>query len=550
MAAAWRLTVRKSGGLNFNEPSHKSHKSSTFLEHYSSREFHRRIICNGQPVTFAQAGDIESQHVILYCLPSGCSRYLVVLMDGICRKAAVRIIGIDRPGSGGTASCPLADRIDISVSHMIAVLQALDLIDEHLRRKGPPITLLTHSAGIIYALALCQRFQLECPPASGSRESTSPLGSRPKLLMTSPWVPVSISKSALGFLPPALIRLNSSLPLNKLAMTVQGSLGVLTATGKSWVSWSSGAMKLSASEDIRSHTADRPGNSNSPPGDEDDDINPFLSVVGTEPPASPKTRQGQKIRSQARQRHPDAHFLPPHETHYKYSTSARAFPANQWREESHPSSGRPFKLTTELGTQILFEFMAAEGTKGITEDFLLSLGHADGLPSTTLEDLLRRGVDCLVRSPGGAQVTCVWAEGDRLIPAKGRSWLDALFYGAVVSSHGAMSYERLEVAEAGHDLPITSEAVVVDLLRRAKEKPSKFNATSSRPPASVLQNSTADNQSTTPRVSPLFDADTPRFSSHPFASRPPAFSQNQKREAVMHIFGTSDTVQDERDSAS
>ncbi|CAO1622670.1 unnamed protein product [Parajaminaea phylloscopi] len=461
MPAGWRNTVGRSArpaALPTQQPA----RSPTFLEHYASRQFHSRITCSrtGSAVTFAQGGDLNSRDVVLYSLPSGCSRYLILLLDGVCRKAGVRIIGLDRPGSGGTTPCSLKDRIAVSTSHSVSVLRALDLIDDQMCPTGPPITLLSHSVGVIYALALLKHFE-DIRSQAGPGYYTSPLGTCPRLLLCSPWVPVSISKSPLGLLPPSLIRLNASMSIQKIAATVQGSLGAVTNSSRGLLDWSSGGLKTTLAEDRR-----RADDVCAAP----DIDNPFLTVTGTEPPPSPQSHRGQKIRAAARQRHPDATFLPPHESHYKYSTSLRAFPSSNSPPMAHPATGKPFQLTTETGTQVICDFMIAEGSKGVTEDFLLALGHAPEIPNSELERLLRSGVAALAEIPAGTNVTSVWADGDKLVPTKGRSWLDGIFFEAVRTSRGRVSYERLEMAEAGHDMPVVSEAVIVDLLRRAKQR--------------------------------------------------------------------------------
>jgi hypothetical protein len=118
--------------------------------------------------------------------------------------------------------------------------------------------------------------------------------------------------------------------------------------------------------------------------------------------------------------------------------------------------------------------MYSEPLTGITEDFLLSLGHAPQLNNAQLETLIRERIDSLSLK-GGADVVCVWAMGDRLIPQRGRDWLDQLFLsgqregeeGGHEGSRG-IRYEKLIMADAGHDATMSSEAVVVELLGRVK----------------------------------------------------------------------------------
>lgn len=165
--------------------------------------------------------------------------------------------------------------------------------------------------------------------------------------------------------------------------------------------------------------------------------------------------------------------------------------------------------------QLLCDFMNAEGTKGVTEDFLLCLGHAPGFPNNELERLVRRGVDAVAGIPAGANITCVWADGDRLVSPRGRQWFDGLFYEAVRSTRGRVSYERLKMAEAGHDLPMVSEAVIVDLLRRIKGRKSATGERHTSGGRSDIGRNAESLNHGSPTPSLL---ETPPMGGHPFAT--------------------------------
>lgn len=67
--------------------------SKDVVSHLCDRRFSQRIICpsTSSPVTFADCGEESSQDIVLFCLPSGCSRWVGVGLDGICRKEKVRL---------------------------------------------------------------------------------------------------------------------------------------------------------------------------------------------------------------------------------------------------------------------------------------------------------------------------------------------------------------------------------------------------------------------------------------------------------------------------
>ncbi|PWN25159.1 hypothetical protein BDZ90DRAFT_262606 [Jaminaea rosea] len=460
----------------------------TFLAHLSSRRFHRRIICprTASPVTFAVCGiqDDEDQNddvdVVLYCLPSGCSRYLGFFLGGIARKARIQLIAIDRPGAGGTPGCTLEERMNTSIAQARSVLEALALIDGkgHRTKKlggGKPIALLAHSVGLLYALAILARFNP--PPEENCGNvidvARSPFGPRPCIVCTSPWVPTSVSRSSLSFLPANVVKLSGSLPMAKLGAVWETSMGM----GKGALQWSMG---LVPSTNAGAETDEHPGesSSSSPVAMATPQRNPFHESLGTDPPVSPQDTQGMKRRAAAQRRAPHADFWPPYESHWwKNCAAALAQGSSSIGHGEppllHPGTGKPFRLTAATAQSIVVDCMSAHENvaRAASADFLLCLGYCSNLPSRSIEDLLVRGFSStLAHSEQGAEVTIVWGEKDGLVPKRGRMWLDERMKDGVRASRGRLQCERLEMAEAGHDEPIGCEEVVVALLRRVKER--------------------------------------------------------------------------------
>jgi hypothetical protein len=77
--------------------------------------FHRFFRCprTHRRVTYADVGD-ENGPVIVSFLPSFCSRYVGVMADGLAREVGVRVLAMDRPGSGGAELCDLNERVAIT----------------------------------------------------------------------------------------------------------------------------------------------------------------------------------------------------------------------------------------------------------------------------------------------------------------------------------------------------------------------------------------------------------------------------------------------------
>lgn len=69
--------------------------SPTMLQYVASIRFHQRLAkCprTGMPITYAVIGDYEeADKVILFVLPSGCSRWTSMWIDGIARRSGIKV---------------------------------------------------------------------------------------------------------------------------------------------------------------------------------------------------------------------------------------------------------------------------------------------------------------------------------------------------------------------------------------------------------------------------------------------------------------------------
>jgi hypothetical protein len=81
----------------------------------AQRKFHQSLRCprTHKRFTYADVGDVAGPPVLVF-LPSFCSRWLAVMVDGLANEVGVRLIAMDRCGSGGTESCALNDRVDVT----------------------------------------------------------------------------------------------------------------------------------------------------------------------------------------------------------------------------------------------------------------------------------------------------------------------------------------------------------------------------------------------------------------------------------------------------
>lgn len=101
---------------------------SAFL---SSRQFHQRIASCPRtklPITYSVVGDLDGPPSLL-CGPSGNSRLLPIIWHPLAQEMGIRIITIDRPGTGGTArggtdvELDPKERIRVSCLMMESVLE-------------------------------------------------------------------------------------------------------------------------------------------------------------------------------------------------------------------------------------------------------------------------------------------------------------------------------------------------------------------------------------------------------------------------------------------
>ncbi len=358
--------------------------------------------------------------LLLYLLPSGCSRLLGMILEGICRESNVSILAIDRPGSGGTPMCPLEERIQIATQQTLSVLEALQL-----DRPGmPQLRLLSHSAGWFYALAL-----LQTAPQYFARPD-----SPPKIVLSSPFVPTSQSSSTmLSLLPRGLVALTPKI-MPVLGRGINWSTGMvddIAAVGKGWVAWSS------------------------------TDVDPAQSHERKRAEREKLDRKNREVRRRSQQKHPDARFHPPYESHLKFGLDAwKHTDVTPETRPHHPKTGRPLKS----GGDLLFDYFQEEGSMaGMCEDYQLCLGNA---PSLNNEALTRWIVERLEQvftsivslSSLPVQLIVVWGDADFLIPRKGRDWLDSVLKRHERDSN--VKYERWDMAEAGHDAPLFSEEVM------------------------------------------------------------------------------------------
>ncbi|EED23088.1 conserved hypothetical protein [Talaromyces stipitatus ATCC 10500] len=124
-------------------------------EYISQRHFHRRFVLprtetHGElAVTYADVGvqpdTTTSNHVPTFLFIPGMfgSRYLGVYIHAIAEKFGVRVLCVDRPGMGGSASVPSKSRVEIWVELVPLLLNHLGI--DH-------VSLISHSAGTIYLL--------------------------------------------------------------------------------------------------------------------------------------------------------------------------------------------------------------------------------------------------------------------------------------------------------------------------------------------------------------------------------------------------------------
>ncbi len=363
--------------------------------------------------------------LLLYLLPSGCSRLLGMILEGACRASNVSILAIDRPGSGGTPMCPLEDRIDTATKQTLSVLEALQLD----RPGQPQIQSVSHSAGWFYALAL-----LEAAPQYFARPGTAT-----RCVFSSPFIPTNLSSSTvLSLLPKGLVALGP-----KVLPVVSKSLGWSTGIGEDIMSVSKGLVSW-----------------------KDADLDPNLTQEQQQVEREKLEKKNRETRERSQQKCPDARFHPPYASHLKHGLDAWKRPNLRPEERPlHPKTGRPLKS----GTDILFDYFIEEGSiNGATEDYLLCLGKAPKLDNEALAQLVLRGLQKAFEASSSisgkpVELVVLWGDSDFMIPRKGRDWLDSVLKSSEMAS--IVRYEKWVMAEGGHDATLFSEDVMMDVIR-------------------------------------------------------------------------------------
>lgn len=243
------------------------------IAHACQGRFHRSVVCprTGHRVSFALIGhwdrgdvygvdvDVDAvkgalprcSHLTLFLPPSGCSRYMGMLLDGVALAAGVAMLAVDRPGTGSVPMVAAQDRMRTSTDHVVSVLEAL--------RVERVSAILTHSAGWFYALELVRSV-----PNLFSGDDKC------RIVFSSPFVPTHLSSSALSLLPAGVVRMAPA------ASSLLGSCGKA-------ISWSAGVR---------------------------DQIGLGGGGSGKQPSASAGKAAAQNAASRAR--HPDAKFHPPY----------------------------------------------------------------------------------------------------------------------------------------------------------------------------------------------------------------------------------------------
>ncbi|CAO1637985.1 unnamed protein product [Sympodiomycopsis kandeliae] len=123
--------------------------------------------------------------ITLFVPPSGCSRYMAILLDGIANESGTPMLVVDRPGVGAVPMVDGTRRMQTSTDNLISVLEALGV---------EQLNVLTHSAGSLYSLELMRRM-----PHLFTQSS--------RIVFSSPFVPTHLSSSALSLLPASVVRL-------------------------------------------------------------------------------------------------------------------------------------------------------------------------------------------------------------------------------------------------------------------------------------------------------------------------------------------------------
>ncbi|KAJ9478938.1 hypothetical protein PHBOTO_002439 [Pseudozyma hubeiensis] len=420
------------------------------IVYLSQVRFHQSINCarTQSRVTFALGGDgwdssttayygsIEKKSstvpghyrhngpILLYLLPSGCSRLIGMLLEGICRAHQVSILAIDRPGSGGTPMCALQDRLQIATQQTQSVLEALQLDQP----GQPQMRLISHSAGWFYALAL-----LEAAPQYFARP-----GCATRCLFSSPFIPTSLSSSlTLSLLPKSLVALAP-----KVLPVVSRSLSWSTGLGDEILNVSKGLVSW-----------------------KDTEIDPELSQEEQRQEREKLESKNRESRQSSMAKNPQARFHPPYSPHLKQGLNAWKQPDQSAQNTPrHPKTGRALKS----GGDLLFDYVIEEGSMaGMTEDYLLCLGKAPGLDNEALANWMLAKLESAFAAVSGlssapAKLVVLWGGADFMIPRKGRDYLHSVLKDPRFSE--TITYQQWEMAEGGHDATLFAEEVMVDVL--------------------------------------------------------------------------------------
>ncbi|KAF7981802.1 hypothetical protein HWV62_31905 [Athelia sp. TMB] len=385
--------------------------SSNPYEYLASIEFHQTFFCarTQTRVSYIDAGD-KNGPLLFYILPSGCSRWVAVFLEGYARSKGVRLVAADRPGQGCTARVPLASRIDTSTAQTLSLM-------EHLRLGGQKVSFLTHSAGIFFLLPVLQHL-LHSPAPTLPAISGG-------MFLSSPWIPASVSgHKFFPFIPASLATAG-----HHVIPRVIGSVN--------WLS----SMTDGVGDSLKSVLAISGVSIGAPPS-------------GTPESKRKLDKAAKKEREASLRAHPTADIHPPFAPQSAvFLTSPRM---RAWIAE-HMGA----KVSGELGPELVFTYMSAEGFWGMSQEHALCLGG--GVPDGE-KGLVRalqagwEGVGTAWQGQGSTDlmVANYWASGDGMIPLKGRDWFDAL-----MTQTPGIAYERHELgAGAAHDTPISTEEVI------------------------------------------------------------------------------------------
>lgn len=116
-----------------------------------AKHFHRAItldVTNSHErlrVTFSTTSNFDNTSLptVLFIGPMFCSRWHAVDLDTLASEYGVRVICSDRPAMGGSTAVPIAQRMQVVLETIPALLKTLNV---------EFVSLMTHSAGTLYTL--------------------------------------------------------------------------------------------------------------------------------------------------------------------------------------------------------------------------------------------------------------------------------------------------------------------------------------------------------------------------------------------------------------